>query len=571
MANNSHTHTFDTLTGKTAGTGDYSTNGDLVAGRGSGSIALTVNDGKGNANLTFNHQNGTPDQDGNAARIEVNTDSSTGALIDFEVKSGVTSGTSVDLTNVLRLQESQIIAYQDVKLGDNVELNLGTGDDVRFYHNGSNAYLYNQTGTLVISATETDKDVVIQSDNGSGGAADYVRADGSSGEVKLGHYGSTKIRTLSSGAVVQGNLAINERLYHNGDTDTYIRYDTNRIRMYFGGQLCFDSTYSELDAYATGGITAGRLVLKSGGKTGWGSGDEMGSVVFYNSDGSGIGARTAASIVCENNQGNGSTTTTFHGELAFYTSGYNANLNTNPALRLEDDNRAVFYGDTLVDDGTTTLGKTAAEALVLNRKGTNRGDIVNLKSNGSQIGRFGYKVPYGGVVYWATSDASDWGIGLYTFSSSKFIQPIDKDADANDNVIDIGSSTARFDDVYATNGTIQTSDRNEKQDIQALTDAEQRVATACKGLIRRFRWIDSVTEKGDNARYHFGAIAQDVEAAFTAEGLDAGDYALFIKTTWWEHEKVHYPSADVAPEGAVEKTRMGIRYNQLLAFIISAL
>ena len=53
--------------------------------------------------------------------------------------------------------------------------------------------------------------------------------------------------------------------------------------------------------------------------------------------------------------------------------------------------------------------------------------------------------------------------------------------------------------------------------------------------------------------------------------LDAGDYALFIKTTWWEHEKVHYPSADVAPEGAVEKTRMGIRYNQLLAFIISAL
>lgn len=573
VSNDSHTHAFSNLSGKNAGTGDYSTNGDLVAGRGSGSVALTINDGKGNSNVTFNHQNGTPDQDGNAGRIEVNTDSSTGAKMDFEVKSGVTNGTSVDLTNVLRLEESRVTSFQNVRLQDNVELNLGTGDDVRFFHNNSHAYLYNQTGSLVIETTAADTDVVIKSDDGSGGSADYIRADGSSGEVRLGHYGSTKIRTLSSGAVVQGNLAVHERLYHSGDTDTYMRYDTNRIRMYFGGQLCFDTSFAELDTYSTGNvpITAGRLVLKSGGKTGWGVGDEMGAISFYNSDTTGIGARTAASIVCENNQGNGSTTTTFHGELAFYTSQHNANLNSDPALLLQNNNKAVFYGDTLVSDGTTDLAKTAAEALVVNRKGTNRGDIVNLKSNGSQIGRFGYKVPYGGVLYWATSDASDWGIGLYTFSTSKFIQPIDSDADANDNAIDIGSSTARFDDVYATNGTIQTSDRNEKQDIQALTDAEQRVATACKGLIRRFRWIDSVEEKGEDARYHFGAIAQDVEAAFAAEGLDAGDYALFIKTTWWEHEKVQYPSADVAPEGAVEKTRMGIRYNQLLAFIISAL
>ena len=78
-------------------------------------------------------------------------------------------------------------------------------------------------------------------------------------------------------------------------------------------------------------------------------------------------------------------------------------------------------------------------------------------------------------------------------------------------------------------------------------------------------------EKGDNARYHFGAIAQDVESAFTAEGLNAGDYALFIKNTWWEHEGHSYPSASAAPTGAVEKARLGIRYNQLLAFIISAL
>jgi hypothetical protein len=105
IANDSHTHTFDNLTGKQAGTGDYSTTGALVAGRGSGSIAMTINDGYGNSNLTFNHQSGTPDQNGNAARIEVNTDASTNASMNFEIKSGVTGGTPAGLTTVLNLAE----------------------------------------------------------------------------------------------------------------------------------------------------------------------------------------------------------------------------------------------------------------------------------------------------------------------------------------------------------------------------------------------------------------------------------------------------------------------------------
>ena len=129
---------------------------------------------------------------------------------------------------------------------------------------------------------------------------------------------------------------------------------------------------------------------------------------------------------------------------------------------------------------------------------------------------------------------------------------------ARDDAIDLGASSARFDDIYATNGTIQTSDRNDKQDIAELTEAEERVAVACKGLIRKFKWRSSVEEKGDNARYHFGIIAQDVQAAFAAEGLDAGDYGLFISNTWTDDE-------------GVEQTRLGVRYSELLAFIIGGL
>jgi hypothetical protein len=160
-------------------------------------------------------------------------------------------------------------------------------------------------------------------------------------------------------------------------------------------------------------------------------------------------------------------------------------------------------------------------------------------------------------------------------------------------VVDLGAASARFDDVHATNGTIQTSDINEKQDIEELTDAEQRVAVACKGLMRKFRWKDAVAEKGEAARTHFGIIAQDLQAAFAAESLDAGKYAMFISSTWWEHQ-VEVPAVEAddekgieavdaytrtdtysteeeAPEDATQKTRLGVRYSELLAFIIAAI
>jgi len=111
FASSSHSHSFDSLTSKTSGTGEYSTNGALVSGRGSGGVALTVNDGKGNANVTFNHKSGVPEQNGNAGRIEVNTDSSTDARMYIELGSGVTDGTSVDLTAAATFSDTDQTLY----------------------------------------------------------------------------------------------------------------------------------------------------------------------------------------------------------------------------------------------------------------------------------------------------------------------------------------------------------------------------------------------------------------------------------------------------------------------------
>ena len=139
------------------------------------------------------------------------------------------------------------------------------------------------------------------------------------------------------------------------------------------------------------------------------------------------------------------------------------------------------------------------------------------------------------------------------------IHPTDNTGAQSDSAqIDLGAGSYRFNDIYARNSTILTSDRNEKQDIEELSDAEQRVAVRAKGLIRKFKWKDAVAEKGDDARIHFGIVAQDLQAAFVAEGLDAGDYGVFISNTWTN-------------EDGEEQTRMGVRYGELLAFIISAI
>ena len=87
----------------------------------SGSIALTLNDGEGDANVTFNHENGVPDRDGNAARIRCNVDSTTViGTLEFQTSTGisvsgggVTNGTPVSLTTRALVDETGLIPGDD--------------------------------------------------------------------------------------------------------------------------------------------------------------------------------------------------------------------------------------------------------------------------------------------------------------------------------------------------------------------------------------------------------------------------------------------------------------------------
>ena len=89
-------------------TGDIRTSGDYIeAGKGSGSVALTINDGSGNANVAFNHLAGVPDTNGSSNRIETSVDNGTGFFM-FEIGNNVTSGSAVTLTECLYFTTSTI-------------------------------------------------------------------------------------------------------------------------------------------------------------------------------------------------------------------------------------------------------------------------------------------------------------------------------------------------------------------------------------------------------------------------------------------------------------------------------
>lgn len=188
----------------------------------------------------------------------------------------------------------------------------------------------------------------------------------------------------------------------------------------------------------------------------------------------------------------------------------------------------------------------ADETVVFKKNNTVCGGVRTLVSGGAT----GLALGSGdcGLRYTPIFSSGSASIAPYSVNSNLFVN----------GVIDLGLPTAQWDDIYSVNAVTTSSDRNVKQSIEELTEAETRVAQACKGLVRKFKWNSAVEQKGSEARYHFGVMAQDVQSAFEAEGLDAGDYGVFVSNT--EED-----------EDGVERTRLGVRYTELLAFIIGGL
>ena len=364
-----------------------------------------------------------------------------------------------------------------------------------------------------------------QTYDGTGSSPSYTFKDDSntglfryaSDVIGLTAGGTRRMRVGSTVHMDVSDFQVQEYIKHQGDTDTYLRFETNRIRMFAGNVRHFDTNFVRLDSYESGtvSIDVGRLVLESGGKTGWGSGDEFGSIDFYNTDTSGIGARNAARIVAENNQGNGSTTTTFEGELAFYTSAYNSQLNSNPALRLEHDNVSRFYGQLKPSDGTSALPSYSFASdgnLGFYRYGS---DVIAVTAGGTRRARFGSSIylESGDVrinAYLYHNGDTDTHM-RYTTDRIRFnaggVEMLDMVEGATDyvDIIDrvrvTGGGNLECEGNLIAYSTTSISDINQKENIQRIESPIEKIKQI-SGYT--FDWKTSGEQSG-------GVIAQEIE------------------------------------------------------------
>ncbi|MGB1215048.1 MAG: tail fiber domain-containing protein [Pikeienuella sp.] len=216
---------------------------------------------------------------------------------------------------------------------------------------------------------------------------------------------------------------------------------------------------------------------------------------------------------------------------------------------------------TISADGKThiapTIG-TAATQLEVNSGNTDLvasfgSDDVNAETSiYGGVGSIKTRCSSGAMNFYVDGDANSQTAAnsflAWQFTTAGHLLP------GTDNTYNLGSSGKRAGTIYAATGTINTSDRNEKQDISALSTAERNVAIAAKGLFCKFRYRDAVEKKGDGARIHFGVVAQDLQAAFEAEGLDPWAYGVMCR--------------DQLDDGTY---RLGVRYDELMALALSAL
>ena len=95
----------------------------------------------------------------------------------------------------------------EIQMADNNKIALGTGERGYLRHTGASGkvQLFSTVGGIDIRTTANDETIAISSDDGSGGIANYIIADGSTGATELYHYGSKKIATTSTGVEVTGS------------------------------------------------------------------------------------------------------------------------------------------------------------------------------------------------------------------------------------------------------------------------------------------------------------------------------------------------------------------------------
>ncbi len=128
------------------------------------------------------------------------------------VFTGITTFTGVNITDDITFNGASYNVLWDksdnqLEFGNNAKLSFGSSSDLQVSFDSANSLIAMNTGSLSIINYANNEDVKILSDNGAGGVANYIIADGGTGEVLLHYYGNEKIKTTNTGVTVTGTVA----------------------------------------------------------------------------------------------------------------------------------------------------------------------------------------------------------------------------------------------------------------------------------------------------------------------------------------------------------------------------
>ena len=179
----------------------------------------------------------------------------------------------------------------------------------------------------------------------------------------------------------------------------------------------------------------------------------------------------------------------------------NSSLNTHKSSGDHDSRYVRKAGDNLSGNFKVTGNMTVDQSIYLNDT------RYVIWSGGARIFENGAQ-----QLYFFASEQGEYALHLGVHDGMWALNP-----DVNGN-LQLGSSNHRWGTVYATNGTISTSDRNMKNSIQRLDD--RYIQMFMKLLPVSFKFND-----GTSGRTHIGFIAQDVESAMQEAGLTDIEFA----------------------------------------------
>lgn len=145
-------------------------------------------------------------------------------------------------------------------------------------------------------------------------------------------------------------------------------------------------------------------------------------------------------------------------------------------------------------------------------------------------------------------------------------------APSTDNSVDIGGASVRVKQLYAVNGSINTSDARLKNDVRAMSDPETEAAKAIAKEIGFWTWKEQADM--NDVREHCGLTVQQAIEIMESFGLEPFKYGFICYDKWDEHTVVseYGPANEDGTENPIYKTipagdRYSFRLEELNLFI----